>query len=183
MKISKENAVWVFIVALLSGLLALSIYLGMSGWYFKSQQNVATDLIIGKTVQTAIKANEANAISLNLEGAYLPGEKLPQIIAIKNIDDEKNLYIRAKAFIESGDNASSQLSLIQTANWTYNSADGYCYYNDLLTPQNKVALCSDIISPQNPALQTSKKFIITFVFESLDSSQNVEIIWGVNPVK
>ena len=153
MKISKENAVWIFIVALLSGLLAVSVYLGMSGWYFKSQQNVATDLQLGTTVQTGIKANEANAISLNLDGSYLPGEQLPQIIAIKNIDDEKDLYIRAKAFIESGANVTSRLSLIQTSNWTYNSADGYFYYNNLLTPQNKVALCSDIISPQNPTLQ------------------------------
>ncbi|MBQ8443852.1 MAG: hypothetical protein IJX25_00665, partial [Clostridia bacterium] len=87
MKLNKETAGFVFIIVILVALLGLSIYLGMSGWYFYSEENYTTDLQLGKTVQASIKDNQASALSLNIEGSFLPGEWLPQVVAVKNTND------------------------------------------------------------------------------------------------
>lgn len=179
MKINKQNAGWVFISCLMLGLLALSIYLGMSGWYFRNEYNSTTSLTLGKTIQLEIGANQSNAISLVLDGAFLPGEELPQIVSIKSLEDEKSLTIRAKAIVDEGAVDSFPLALGQTQNWVYNELDGYYYYNDYLTPQNKIGLCSHVVMPQNQQHASNQSYLITFVVESLDEGQEVENIWGI----
>lgn len=183
MKINKQNIGWIFATVLLAGLLALSLYLGFSGWYFKTDISYTTDLQVGKTVQVGINGNEASAMSLNLEGSFLPGEKIPQIISVKNLEDEKSISLRAKASIDDGNGNSSSLNIIETVNWTFNEEDGYYYFNDYLSPQNKVGLCSHIFTQDDILLQSSKKYIITFTFECLEEGQDVLAIWGNNPIQ
>lgn len=182
MKINRENATWVFVVAVLVILLGLSIYLGASGWYFSSETNYTTDFQIGKTVQVAVQENEAEAIALNLEGSFLPEEKLPQIIAVKNGSAEKGVFVRAKAKIEN-EMGENQLWLAQTSNWFYNEEDGYYYYSDLLTSQNKVSLCSYVYTDKSVLFQSSKRYMITIIFETLDENQDVISLWGINPIQ
>ena len=67
-------------------------------------------------------------------------------------------------------------------NWTYQD-DGYYYFNDLLTAQNKVALCSYVFIDESIQLQTNTKYIVTVVVESLGNTQNVEGIWNYNPIQ
>ncbi len=182
MKIKKESFLWLFTVVLLSILLGISIYLGVSGWYFKTDVSYTTDMKLGKTVQLTVNKNQANSISFNLEGSYLSGEKLPQIVSIKNNDLSSSVFLRAKIFIYSSENQTLKLSLDSTTNWTYDP-DGYYYFNDLLTLQNKVALCSNIIIDEETHLQTNTKYIVSIVVEALDENQDVESLWGKNPVK
>ena len=183
MKINKENAGWIFCCALLAGLLILSICLGLSGWYFKTEQSSTNDMQLGKTVQTPIMKNQASAISLNLSGSFLPGEKLPQVISVKNEEQETAVYLRAKAFITSGENVQSRLNLVETASWRYNEDDGYYYCVNLLTPQNKIALCSHIYTDSYLQLMSTKDYIITFVFETLDENEDVFSLWKINPIE
>ena len=68
MKIKKENYVWIFATVMMALLLALSIYLGISGWYFKTDYSYTTDLELGKNVQLGVKKNQANSIYMNLYG-------------------------------------------------------------------------------------------------------------------
>lgn len=182
MKFNKENFGWIFISGALTILLGLSIYLGISGWYFKTEKTYTTDIELGKTVQASIMSNQSNAISFNLDGSFLSGERLPQIISVKNQDNSNSIYLRAKIYIYSGDNQTLKMNMVETVNWTLKE-DGYYYFNDLLTSQNKVALCSYVFIDEETQLQTSKKYIVTVVFESLDSNQEVEKIWGVNPIE
>lgn len=183
MKFSKENFGWIFISVGLALLLALSIYLGISGWYFKTEISYTTDLELGKTVQLDIKKNQANAISFSLDGSFLSGERLSQIVSIKNLDTEKSIYLRAKIYIYTGNNQTLKMDLIETINWSYNQDDGYYYFTDLLTPQNKVALCSHVVIDEETNLLTSNKYIVTILAEALDEDKDVDIIWGNNPLQ
>ena len=182
MKVNKENFGWIFTTCLLAILLGLSIYLGISGWYFKTEISYTTDLELGKSVQFGIDKNQSNAISFNLDGSYLAGDRLPQLVSVKNINEESSLYLRAKIFIHSGDNQTLKMNMVETVNWTYQE-DGYYYFIDLLTPQNKTALCSYVFIDEDTDLQTNTKYIVTIIVESLDDNQDVSQIWGINPVE
>ncbi len=183
MKIKRENYGWLFTTVFLALLLALSIYLGITGWYFKTDISYTTDLELGKTVQIGVKKNEASSISMNLDGSYLAGQSLPQLISVKNSDDENSVYLRAKIFIYSGDNQTLKMNMVETVNWVYDEGDGYYYFNDLLTMQNKVALCSHIVIDKDTHLQTNTKYIFTVVVEALSQDQDVVKIWGKNPIE
>lgn len=180
MKFSKENFGWIFTSIGLAVLLALSVYLGLSGWYFENDRSFTTDLKLGKTVQIGVKKNQANAISFNLDGSFLEEERLPQIVSVKNQDEMEDIYLRAKIYIYSGANQTLEMNMVETVNWIYNEKDGYFYFNSLLTPQNKVALCAYVFVDEGTSLHTDTKYIVTIVVESLDATQDVESIWGYN---
>ena len=182
MKINKENATWIFVVAVLVILLGLSIYLGATGWYFSNEANYATDFQIGKTMLATVRENQAEAVALNLEGTFLPEEKLPQIIAVKNGSEGNGIFVRAKAKIEN-EMGENQLWLEQTSNWFYNEEDGYYYFSNILSPQNKISLCSAVSTGKDVSFQSSKRYIITIIFETLDENQNVNALWGINPIQ
>ena len=182
MKIKRENFGWFFTTVLLALLLAISIYLGISGWYFKTDISYTTDLELGKNVQVSVKQNQANSIAMNIDGAYLSGDKLPQLISIKNMEDNMSVYLRAKIYIYSGDNQTLKMDMIETANWNFDETDGYYYFNDLLSMQNKIALCSHIVIDKETQLQTNTKYILSIVVEALGEDQDVIKIWGKNPI-
>ena len=181
MKFSKDNFGWIFACAILLILLALSIYLGLSGWYFENDRNFTTDMQLGKTVQIGVEQNSANAVSFNLDGSFLAGERLPQIVSVKNTDDQADLFLRAKIFIYSGGNQTLPMNMAETVNWVYNQNDGYFYFNSTLPPQNTVALCSHVFIDENTTLYTDTKYIVTIVVESLSTTQPIQSIWGTTP--
>lgn len=176
MKINKENVGYIFAIVLLIMALVLLIYLGFSGWYFYGECNYSTDLQLGKTMQVNVKENQANALSLNVEGSYLPGEALPQVVVVKN-SDEKELLVRAKAYISGGNEVSAPIEIVNSQNWTY-CEDGYYYYNSILSSQAKSTLCDFINMPNDLLLQSTKKYIVTVVFEAINCNQDVTSLWG-----
>ncbi|MBE7073678.1 MAG: hypothetical protein E7379_01100 [Clostridiales bacterium] len=181
MKVNKEKAGCLFVIVFLTVALGVSIYFGISGWYFYSETNYVTDLSLGKTVQANIKGNQANAVFFNLEGSYLPNSKLPQVISVNNIS-ESPLFIRAKCCILSSANSTSPLELSLNSNWEYRQEDGYYYYNNNLEMQSKTTLCDFIIMPSDLFIQSNKKYIVSVVFESLNGSQDATVLWGYNPL-
>ena len=178
MKINKENAGWIFCCALLAVLLGFSIYLGLSGWYFQNQPNYAIDFKLGETRVVELSPNSSQSLSLALDGSFLPGEELPQIIGVKNNDDERAIFVRAKAYVSA--DIMQEVRVEPTINWNYNSLDGYYYLADPIAPQSKVGFCSHIFADENLRLQSNEKYIITILFECLDDGQNVENLWGNN---
>ena len=183
MKINKENFGWIFTSAFLAILLALSIYLGVSGWFFKTEVSYTTDLELGKTVEVGIKKNEASTVAFNIEGSLLAEERLPQIISIKNIDEEASLYLRAKIYIYSGDGRTLKMNLVETPNWEFDEEDGYYYFTDKLENSNKIALCSHVFIDKDTHLKTYSQYIVSVIVEGLDTNQDIEIIWGKNHIK
>lgn len=183
MKISKDNFGWLFTCVGLLILLALSVYLGVSGFFFKTGDSYSSDLILGQTVENGIKKNQASSYSLNMPGGYLPNERLSQIVSIKNLEESGSLYIRAKVFICSAQNQINEIDVIENSHWTKKD-DGYFYYDSLLLPQEKSIFSTFIIAPGEEFLASSwKKYVLTFVFESLDGNCDVESLWGYNPIQ
>ena len=114
---------------------------------------------------------------------FLPEERLAQVVSIKNLELDNSLYLRAKVFIYSSQNQTEEIDVVENSNWTKNE-DGYYYYNELLSPLEKTTFSTFIIAPsQNFVTASWKKYIVTFVFESLDSSVDVENLWQNNPVQ
>lgn len=183
MKINKSNFGWIFTCCGLLILLGIVTYLGASGWFFKNDLSYTTDLELGKTITTSIKKNQAQSISLTFDGSLLPGEHLPQIVGITNSDDSEALYIRAKVYVYNGDNIMNTMGIVETINWTYNEDDGYYYFNELLSVNTKVALCSYVVVGEDSAFIGKNKYILSIVFESLSQSLDVEAIWGTNPLE
>ena len=183
MKINKDNFGWIFTSALLAFLLAMSIYLGISGFYFKTQSSYTTDIVLGKNIQIDISKNMSNAVSFNLDGSYLSGERLPQIISIKNTEDEAGVYLRAKIFIYTSENKILDMGLVETVNWTFNKEDGYYYFNDVLSKQDKASLCSHVFVDENTSLQSNVKYIVTIIVESLGEDVEIQKIWTSNTIK
>ncbi len=182
MKFTKSNFGWIFTCFALVVLLGIAIYLGVSGWFFKNDISYTTDLELGKTVTTDIKKNQASAVTLTLDGAYLPGERLPQIISVRNGDGEDNVYLRAKIYIYTGTNITMDMDIVETVNWTYNENDGYYYLNDTVLPNAKVTLCSHVIMGDGD-FSGHTKYLLTVVFEALSVEEDVETIWGTNPLE
>lgn len=183
MKISKDNFGWIFTCVGLAILLAFSVYMGLSGWYFENDRSFTTDIEIGKTVQIGVKKNEANAVSFNLDGSFLEGERLAQLISVKNLDEFDDVYLRAKIYIYSGSNQTLEMNMVETVNWQYNENDGYFYFDSLLSPQNKVALCSYVFVDEDTTLYTNTKYIVTVLIESLSKDVDITSIWSNYPVE
>ena len=85
MKKDKQFYSWLFAVIVLSVLLVICFYLGISGWFFSNEKEKVTDFQLGNNIEIEVHKNSANSISLNLNGGYLGGEKLKQVVAIKNL--------------------------------------------------------------------------------------------------
>ena len=183
MKINKDNFGWIFTSALLAFLLAMSIYLGITGFYFKTQSAYTTDLVLGKNIQVDVSKNMSNAVSFNLDGSYLSGDRLPQIISVKNTEEEEGVYLRAKIFIYTSENKTLGMGLVETVNWTYNQNDGYYYFNEVLAKQDKASLCSHIFIDEETSLQSNVKYIVTIVVESLGEGVDIQEIWPLNSIK
>ncbi len=182
MKKDKSFYGWLFTCVSLAILLGVSIYLGLSGWYFKSDRSLESDLKLGETVQVDIDKNQSSCVSFTFAGSYLPGEKLSQIIAVKNLNDSQGLYVRAKVNVFSKVSDNHDLSLLETINWTYHE-DGYYYFDSLLSPLSKANLCSDIIIGEDSIFQSSKNYILNVTFEALDETIDVKNLWGYDPIK
>lgn len=182
MKIDKSNFGWIFACCGLVVLLGISIFLGVTGWFINTDVTYTTDLELGKTIQVDIDKNESNAVSLTLDGSFLEGQKLPQVISVKAIQDEGELFIRAKIFIYTSENETKKLEVDNTANW-FKNEDDYYYLTGTIAPNDKISLCSNIILPNGINLLTGRKYIVTIIFESLAQSQNVLTLWGINPLE
>ncbi len=181
MKKDKSFYGWLFVCVALSLLLGVSIYLGFSGWYFKADRSLESDLKLGETVQVDIGKNQSECVSFTFAGSYLPGEKLSQIVGVKNIDNEAELYVRAKVSVFSKVSDDYDVSIIETINWTLHD-DGYYYFNSFLTPSSKANLCSSIVIGEDSSFVSKKNYILNVTFESLEKKLDVADIWGVYPI-
>ncbi len=182
MKKNNSNYGWLFACVSLVILLGISVYLGISGWYFSSSNTQETDLQLGNNIEISVKKNESATASFTFSGGFLEGEKLSQIVGIKNLDTDSELYIRAKVYVFMSDNAIADMQFVTSNNWTKGD-DGYYYFNEKLIPQGKIGLCSSLVIGDGSHLRGNKNYIMTIAVEGLDANADVEGLWGVNPLQ
>lgn len=180
MKVSKENFGWIFSCVALGIALVISIILGYSGFYFKNTGSYVADLKLGDVIQLDMRKNQAGSISVNLDGSFLPGDKLDQEINIKNLEVEDEIYLRAKIYIYSAESKIINIGISPSANWKYNADDGYYYYSSPLAPQNKTNLSSYIVLDENDHLYSNKKYIVTLLAESFSDKTMAQNLWNID---
>lgn len=173
---------WLFATVSLLIMLGISIYLGVSGWYFNTDFSQVCDLELGKNIEVTIKKNQCSTCSFSFSGGVLPGEQLPQVISVRNGAEDGSLYLRAKVYIFMEGNALAEVSLVNNSNWFYN-ADGYYYFTEKLNSKGKIGLCSHVMIDERAELCGEKSYITTVAFESLDSSVDPVALWGINPTE
>ncbi len=180
MKKDKTFYSLIFAIVVLSILLVLSLYLGISGWFFSNEKSHITDFKLGNNLKLIANKNQATSMSQVFNGSFLSGEKFNQIIAIKNFEQEEALFLRAKAFVYSSANENEPLNLVTTNGWVYNEQDGYYYFNKSLPAQNKISLCTQVYLDEEYVLTSNQNYVITFLIETLSVEHEIEAFWGYN---
>ena len=174
----KSNVGWLFAVIILSILLVLSLVLGFSGFFFSvSYLNSNSELTVGENFSISVKPNEANVASFTFDGAYLPGERIPQVVQINAQDLNADVRVRVKAKIFGTDD-DTEFDFVTTEHFD-KAEDGYFYYDDVLLGGNKITFCTDIVVPNESDLVSKEKYILTFVVETLETQFDVEKIWNI----
>ena len=171
----KKSYPYIFTIVILVVLLGISLYLGFSGYLFSvAMNNISSDLSLGETVELEISPNETSVLSFTLDGAYLPNEKIPQVVQIRASDVDKEMRVRVKAEIFARDNLTP-IDFVANQNFL-KATDGYFHLNGNLAGGNKVTFCDYIVIPAEAKLNSKEKYILTIVVENIDAS--LENIWG-----
>lgn len=172
----KQNVSWLFAVIILSCLLVLSIILGVTGFFFSvSYLNSNSQLVVGDQILISVKPNQSSVVSLTFDGSFLPNETIPQVVQIsaEQLDSECKVRVKAEVF---GTKKKAVFDFVTSEHFE-KADDGYYYFDDVLKGGNKIAFCNFLVVPKEGEFQSQKKYILTFVVETLESSLNVENIW------
>lgn len=172
----KKNVVpWIFAVIVLTGLLILSVILGMSGYYFSiSYMYSNSDLVVGNNLSIGVEPNQSNVASFTFDGAYFPNEKVPQVVQINASDLNTDVAVRVKARVFGESDAD--IGFVTTEHFE-EAEDGYFYYDGVLKGGNKITFCTYVVMPSSLNFVKNEKYILTFVVETLDSNLEVDSIW------
>lgn len=179
MKKDKTYYGFLFTIVVLFILLGISIYFGLSGWFYSiSSTDTDIDLMLGKKIVVAVEPNQTSAVSFGLKGEYIPHEKLLQIIKINAENLNKDVFVRVKGILFNSQNDISEIEFETTDNWVYDG--GYYYLTDSLKGGNNVTFSSKVIVPDNVVLRSDKSYLVTVIVETLDTTFDSELIWGKN---
>ncbi len=169
----KSSIGWLFAVITLAVLLAVSVILGVTG-YFSSVTYLASpsDLVVGDNVSIAVKENESSVASFTFDGGYLPNETIPHVIQINGGLLNKDVKVRVKAEI-FGLNEKTAFDFVTTSHFE-KAEDGYYYYDETLPIGSKITFSNYCIIPENN-FQSGEKYILTVVVETIDAEKSGEI--------
>ncbi len=174
-KIKKQQFLFIFSICGLIILLGISIFLGVSGWYYTLEKKQDFEIANGETMLVEVNKNQSNTLSFLLNGSLLQGQNISQKVNVLN-SGEEGVYLRVKAYTHTmkGDFKCgiSALSL-----WNEN-ADGYYYFQEALNPNARAGVCDAIKLNEEIYLNSQKKYILTLMFETIGESVDVDAFWG-----
>ena len=170
----KKNLSWLFAVIVLVILLAVSVALGMSGYYFSvAYLNLDSDLVVGDYVNVNVMPNQSTVKSFTFDGSYLPGENIPQLIQISAQNLNVDLKVRVKTQI-FGIKEDQEIDFVTSEHFE-KAEDGYYYFDNVLQGGSKITFCQYLVMPKQNKFLSNKKYILSVIFETLDV--NSENIW------
>ena len=174
-KLKKSTYGFIFAIVVLVIALGISLYLGLSGWFYSNTSSLKSDMQLGSNVNLSLKGTETQAVSFTLSGAYLSGQKLKQFINLTNEFDAP-IYVRAKALIFSYDLNDCKIELGVSDLWTENG--DYYYFDEPLESQNKISVASYVKLLNDEFYDSHKSYILTIIVEGLDANLDRQQIWG-----
>lgn len=173
----KERFAYIFAIIGLAILLAVSITLGVSGWYYSISNQNGSDSSANSSILIDMNGTGAETTAITFSGKVLNGEKIYRNINLKNVG-EKDLYIRAKAEVHTFKDGNKPILLGITENWS--ELNGYYYYTTSLQSGASIGLASYVKIDEEYRFESSKNYIINVVIESLDKNLDVMNIWNVD---
>lgn len=174
-KLSKATYGFIFAIVALVILLAVSLYLGLSGWFYANVISLESDIKLGQTVNITLTENEAKAVSFTFPGSFLPEQKIDQFINVTN-NAENNLHIRAKAVVFDYSNGEVGVEIGISDHWTEH--EDYYYFDEPLLKSNKISLGSYIKLSPDKYFDSTKSYVVTIVVEALAEDLDRNVIWG-----
>ena len=175
---SKERFCYVFAICLLLLVIGVLIFLYFSGRLYASNISQVSNIPINSSVFIKVNENEASAISFDISGGLIPGEKIPENINISN-QSEDELYLRSKAFVYTAEYGLVGISLEVNQNWELKD-DGYYYFIGTIQPNQTIGLASQMILNNEYSLSNKQRYIINVIVETLKKTQNMCDIWHNN---
>ncbi len=133
-----------------------------------------SDLTVGDTISIIVQNNSAAVASVTMDGGFLQNESVPQIVQINAQNLKGAVNVRVKAELFGGENIAFDFV---TTDHFVKDVDGYYYLDTPLQEGNKATFCSYIVIPEGVQLVSSKKYILTFVVETLNVENDAELIW------
>ena len=171
----KRNA-WLVSVVLLSVSLVTSIILGFSGYYFSvAYLKSNCDLSLGNKVLISVNENESSVASFCFDGAYLPNERLEQLVQIVAKNLAENMHVRAKIVVFEDEENVKFVPVL--SEHFVDGEDGYFYFDDILNGGSKITFCNSLRFPSENVFQSDKKYVATIVVETLSEGLDVAQIW------
>lgn len=172
----KSSIPWLFAVIGLSVLLAISVYLGLSGYYFSTAfLHSKSDVVVGNSVVIKVLPNQSNVVSFTFDGAYLPDEKISQVVQIEASDLNADVAVRVKAVVFGGEQEGG-FEFVTTEHFE-EADDGYYYFDDVLKGGNKMTFCNYLKVPKEANFVGNEKYVLSLVVETLESRFDVGEIW------
>ncbi len=174
-KLSKSTYGFIFAIIALVILLGVTLYLGISGWFYANVTKLESDVTLGQTLNLNITETGAKVASFTFPGSFLPGQKLDQNINITN-SSENDMFVRAKAVIFDCSDQDMNLELGISEHWTENG--DYFYFDQPLLKSNKISLASYVRLRPDKYYNSTKTYVFTIVVEAIDSNLSRSEVWG-----
>ena len=133
-----------FAIVALSLVLASAVVLGVTGAYFTGNQTVTGTITLGDPVSISITQGGSSVTTLTFNGNAMPGTVYDQAIAVSAPTATSDAVVRAKVELTNSDTATTNVTSTVNAGWTTVQADGYYYYNGVLTAGTSIDFITSI---------------------------------------
>ena len=172
---SKERFFYIFVICGLVIAFIIFVSLTFLG-FFNTSKNQVASIPLGEKITLPIESG-ANAISLDVSGAVLPGEILPVNLNAFN-NSNQDLFIRVKAYIVTPDTGKINLQVENFSDWTL--FENNYYYKKILPQNASISIASKVVLPSDFVFLGNYKYSVIIVTEALNSKLDVNGIWGVD---
>lgn len=153
----------------LSILLGLSLIFGVTAAFFSANATAGGNVTLGDPVNINITQGGASVTALTFDGLAMPGTTYNQVIGVSMPENTSQSVIRGKLTITNAEGASENLvATVNTTDWALNDADGYYYYNGVLSATESKDFVTQITVPKTLTnVDANKTFTINVQIEAI----------------
>lgn len=164
MKKDKKSvkSILIAIIVILSIICTISIIYNFNGGFYYSRI-VEYYKILGEGLEININQQGTEVVACNFSGTNLLNTDIKQEVTIKTADIQAPLYLRAKTELIGA--TMQENIMFGYANWV-TSEDGYMYFKQTITSNEKIGLCKYVRLSDNNKLETNINYILAFIVEA-----------------
>ena len=182
-KHARRNSSRVAIIAL-SILLLTSVVLGVTGAFFFQNAAVTGDITLGDPVNIDLTQGGTSVASLTFSGAAMPGTVYSQPIGVSAPAATSDAVLRGKLTITNTDGSTFNVTATTDPAWI-DGADGYMYYNGVLSALGTVPFVTEVQVPTElENIDANKTYNINVQVESIQWANGAASqVWTTAPAE